>query len=141
MPSIDFGFYTRTVSNKFDGEWDVNLDWRPQRGFPVRPGWLNAVLAGHAHVASGLGIDAPIMVMLSARSLLVPRWSPDMARADVAIDVDIVARRSINLGSNVTIRRIPDAMHDIFLSVKPVRTRAFDAVRVWVRGNLNGASA
>jgi alpha-beta hydrolase superfamily lysophospholipase len=59
-----------------------------------------------------------------------------MARADVAIDVDIVARRAINLGTNVTIRRIRDAMHDIFLSAKPVRTRGFEALRTWLRGNL-----
>lgn len=136
MPSIDFGFYTRTVSNKFDGEWEVNLDWRPPRGFPVRPGWLNAVLAGHAHVATGLDIEAPVLVLLSTRSMLVPRWSPDMARADVAIDVDIVARRAINLGTNVTIRRIRDAMHDVFLSARPVRTQAFDSLRTWLRGNL-----
>lgn len=141
MPSIDFGFYTRTVSNKFDGEWDVNLEWRPQRGFPVRPGWLNAVLNGHARVASGLGIEAPVFVMLSTRSLLVPRWSPEMARADVAIDVEIVARRAINLGTNVTIRRLPNAMHDVFLSAKPVRNGAFDALRTWLRGNLDSANA
>lgn len=141
MPSIDFGFYTRTVSKKFDGEWDVNLDWRPDRGFPVRPGWLNAILAGHAHVAAGLNIEAPVFVMLSTRSMLVPRWSPDMAKADVAIDVEIVARRAVNLGTNVTIRRLRDAMHDVFLSAKPVRTRAFDALRTWLRGNLDAPNA
>jgi alpha-beta hydrolase superfamily lysophospholipase len=136
MPNIDFGFYTRTVSSEFDGEWDVNLHWRPLRGFPVRTGWLKAVLAGHARVASGLSIEAPTLVMLSTRSILSPRWSPDMARADVAIDVNIVARRAINLGNNVTIRRIDDAMHDVFLSTNDARAKAFAALRSWLRGNL-----
>jgi len=136
MPNIDFGFYTRTVSKQFEGEWDVNLEWRPPRGFPVRTGWLKAVLAGHARVASGLSIEAPTLVMLSTRSILSPRWNPEMARADVAIDVNIVARRAINLGNNVTIRRINGAMHDIFLSSKDARAEAFAALRSWLRGNL-----
>lgn len=136
MPNIDFGFYTRTVSSEFDGEWDVNLEWRSKRGFAVRTGWLKAVLAGHTKVAAGLNLTAPSLVMLSTRSILSPRWNPEMARADVAIDVEIVARRSVNLGTDVTIRRIPNAMHDIFLSEKPVRTEAFDALRTWLRGNL-----
>jgi alpha-beta hydrolase superfamily lysophospholipase len=59
-----------------------------------------------------------------------------MARADVAIDVNIVARRAINLGNNVTIRRIDDAMHDVFLSTNDARAKAFAALRSWLRGNL-----
>ncbi|MGO2663619.1 alpha/beta hydrolase, partial [Mycetocola reblochoni] len=45
MPNIDFGYYSRAVSRSGGGEWDVNPEWRPARGFPVRPAWLQAVIS------------------------------------------------------------------------------------------------
>lgn len=136
MPSIDFGFYSRTVDKHKDGEWDFNYDWRPEHGFPVRPAWLNAILAGHAKVAAGLNIQAPIFTWLSTRSLLVPRWNDEMKQADVAIDVNIVAARVHQLGKLITLSRIEGAMHDVVLSAKPVRNKAFDELTQWLKAYL-----
>lgn len=136
MPSIDFGFYSRTVDKNKDGEWDFNYDWRPEHGFPVRPAWLNAILTGHAKVAAGLDIQAPVFTWLSTRSLLVPKWSPDMKKADIAIDVNIVAARVHHLGKLVTLARIENAIHDVVLSAKPVRTQAFNELTQWLKAYL-----
>ncbi|MEY2698303.1 MAG: hypothetical protein RL720_259 [Actinomycetota bacterium] len=136
MPSIDFGFYSRTVDKNKDGEWEFNYDWRPEHGFPVRPAWLNAILTGHAQVAAGLDIEAPVFTWLSTRSLLVPRWNEDMKKSDVAIDVNIVAARVHQLGKVVTLVRIEDAMHDVVLSARPVRNHAFDELTRWLKAYL-----
>lgn len=136
MPSIDFGFYSRTVDKNKEGEWEFNYDWRPEHGFPVRPAWLNAILAGHAKVAAGLDIQAPVFTWLSTRSLLVPRWNPDMMKSDVAIDVNIVAARVHQLGKIVTLTRIENAMHDVVLSARPVRNHAFDELTRWLKAYL-----
>jgi alpha-beta hydrolase superfamily lysophospholipase len=136
MANIDQGHYFRTISSARDGEWDVNPEWRPEHGFRVHTGWLNAILAGHARVAAGLDIDAPIFTMLSTKSLLTPRWSKEMKRADVAIDVNIVAARVHNLGKSTSLVRIPNAMHDVFLSEKPVRKHAFAELTRWLKAYL-----
>ena len=136
MPSIDFGFYSRTIDIHKDGEWEFNLDWRPEHGFPVRPAWLNAILTGHAKVAAGLDIDAPVFTWLSTKSLLVPRWSPEMKKTDVAIDVNIVAARVHQLGKLVTLSRIENAMHDVILSARPVRQKAFAELTRWLKAYL-----
>ena len=136
MANIDQGHYFRTISSTRDGEWDFNPDWRPEHGFRVHTGWLNAILAGHARIAAGLDIDAPIFTMLSTKSLLTPRWSKEMKRADVAIDVNIVAARVHNLGKRTSLVRIPNAMHDVFLSEKPVRERAFAELTRWLKAYL-----
>lgn len=136
MPSIDLGFYSRTIDINKDGEWSFNEDWRPEHGFAVRPAWLSAILAGHAHVAAGLDIDAPVFTWLSTRSLLVPKWNPDMNKADVAIDVNIVADRVHKLGKSITLVRVHDAMHDVILSAKPVRTHAFAELTRWLKAYL-----
>ena len=136
MPSIDFGFYSRAVDIHKDGEWEFNYDWRPEHGFTVRPAWLSAILAGHAQVAKGLDIDVPVLTLLSTKSLLVPRWSDEMKRSDVAIDVNIVAARALDLGKLVTIARIENAMHDVVLSEKPARAKAFADISQWLKAYL-----
>jgi alpha-beta hydrolase superfamily lysophospholipase len=134
LPTVDLGFYTRTVSSRFDGEWDYSAEWRPDHGFAVHPAWLNAILEGHAAVALGLRIDAPVFTMLSTRSSLLPRWSPVMAESDTAIDVEIVAQRSLRLGPLVTVLRLEGALHDVFLSKRQVREQAFAQLERWLRG-------
>ena len=136
MPNVDLGFYTRAVSAKADGEWDYEQEWRPERGFVVRPGWLRAILAGHASVAAGLHIDAPVLTLLSARSTLLPRWSPQMLSSDSVLVVDEIAQRATRLGPSVAVERIDGALHDVFLSKEPVRDAAMAALQRWARAYL-----
>ncbi|PZE62642.1 alpha/beta hydrolase [Curtobacterium sp. MCBD17_021] len=131
MPAVDPGFYTRTVSSSAEGSWTYDQRWRPERGFPLHPGWLAAVFAGQERVARGLGLAVPVLVMLSDRSMLQPRWNEGMSRADVALNVDVVARRALSLGDEVTVRRLHGALHDVVLSAEPVRERAYDAIGRW----------
>ncbi|RDV45274.1 alpha/beta hydrolase [Leifsonia sp. ku-ls] len=139
MPNVDLGFYTRTVSRTMDGEWDYDLAWRPVRGFTVHTAWLTAVLAGHARVAAGLSIEAPVLTLLSARSTLLPYWTPEMLRSDVVLVVQDIAQRALGLGPTVTVSRVQDALHDVFLSRSPVRQAAYAAVERWMRGYLSGS--
>lgn len=134
LPVVDPGFYTRSVSRQFDGEWDYNLAWRPEHGFPLHPGWLDAIFAGQQVTARGLDIDVPVLALLSARSNLSPVWSEAMFTADVALDVNGVAARALDLGTTVTIARINDALHDVFLSRQPARERAYQAMSRWMDG-------
>lgn len=136
MANINRGFYVRSIWDQREGEWDFNIDWRPEHGFTVRTGWLNAILAGHARIAAGLDIDVPIFTLLSTKSLLTPRWSKDMMQADVAIDVNIVAARVHQLGKLTTVARIPNALHDVFLSEKAARENAFAQLTRWLTAYL-----
>ncbi|PJJ65006.1 alpha/beta hydrolase [Compostimonas suwonensis] len=136
LPTVDLGFYTRSVSKEFDGSWEYNGQWRPVQGFPTHPAWLSAILAGHARVADGLGIDAPVLTMLSARSVLLPRWTPAMMSADIVLNVDDIAERTVRLGPTVSVVRLDGALHDIMLSIEPVREEAYAQMTRWLRGYL-----
>ncbi|QDZ16082.1 alpha/beta hydrolase [Humibacter ginsenosidimutans] len=133
MPSVDFGFYSRSVSAAEQGEWTYNPDWRPERGFALHPAWLRAVLEGHRRVANGLNLDLPVFTMLSARSTISPVWSDAMLRTDTVLDVDEIAARATQLGSRVTVQRFDGALHDIVLSAPPVRAEAYEAMARWLR--------
>jgi alpha-beta hydrolase superfamily lysophospholipase len=127
------GHYWRTISSAADGEWPVDERYRPRMAFPVRAGWLRAVLAGHARVARGLGIQVPILVLLSAGSANGLFWSEDMRRTDAVLDVAIIGARALTLGTTVTVERIDGALHDVFLSPKAIRTDAYARLARWLR--------
>jgi alpha-beta hydrolase superfamily lysophospholipase len=129
----EFGFYWRTLSNQADGEWELNDEWRWEFGFPIRAGWLRAVMAGQTQVASGLNIDVPVLVLLSDRSLASPVWNDDAMRSDIVLDVKQIARRAPRLGRRVTINRVEGAIHDVLLSSKPVRTTAYADLKQWAQ--------
>jgi alpha-beta hydrolase superfamily lysophospholipase len=127
------GFYWRTISSSADGEWALDDRYRPPMAFPVRAGWLSAVLAGHTRVARGLNIEVPILVLLSRGSAIGLFWSEEMRRTDAVLDVNIIAARALTLGRTVTVERIEGALHDVFLSPAAVRADAYARLARWLR--------
>jgi len=138
MVTVDLGFYTRAVSREFEGEWDYDLAWRPERGFALHPAWLDAVFRAQSDVARGLGLDLPVLVLLSARSTLLPVWSEAMRSSDTALDVGFVATRAVQLGSHVTLARIEGALHDVVLSAPEVRAHAYRVLGRWADAYAGG---
>ena len=98
------------------GEWDYDTVLKPLDGFRVTYGWLGAVRAGHARLHR---VD----------------------RADAVLDVKQIARWAGCLGDAVTSLPIPDARHDVFLSLKEPREAAYDAVDAWLRATAVVSSA
>jgi alpha-beta hydrolase superfamily lysophospholipase len=128
------GFYWRTISSSAEGEWALDDRYRPPMAFPLRAGWLSAVLAGQTKVARGLGIEIPILVLLSGGSANGPFWTEEMRRTDAVLDVNIIALRALTLGRSVTLERIDGALHDVFLSPAGVRADAYARLARWLRG-------
>ncbi|MFJ4174992.1 alpha/beta hydrolase [Microbacterium sp. NPDC089696] len=135
-PQVDLGFYTRAQQEVADPDdpVEVNLAWRPAQTMAVHAGWFHAILTGHAAVAAGLSIAAPVCVLLSARSATPTRWSDDLTRADSVLVVDDIARAALRLGPSVTVERIDGALHDVFLSRHDAREDAYARLDRWVRG-------
>lgn len=134
LVNIAQSHYSRTISNRFEGEWEYNTEWRPDVGWRATPGWLAAIFRGHERVAQGLTIDAPILVLLSTRSSPWVRWSDEMLRTDAVLDVQSVARRVPNLGSLVTLVRLEGALHDVTLSAADVRATLWAELTRWFHG-------
>ena len=118
------------------GEWEYNTDWKGNPGFISRYGWMNAVLNAQAEVAKGLGIDVPVLAMMSARSVLSPVWNDSLLEVDFVLDVENLAAASTRLGNHLTLIRFPGALHDIVLSKKPVRDQVFAELEKWLRAYL-----
>ncbi len=127
-------FYWRGISDEAYGEWPVDKSLRPPQAFPVRAGWMKAILAAQQEVAKGLKLPLPVLVLVSAKSMLGPVWSDDMLHADVVLDVRSLALRTLSLGDSVSLERIEGALHEVFLTPEPVRQEAYARLERWLRG-------
>ncbi len=134
LPNLDAGFWARSVQVATGGEWTYDERWRPNPAFPVRSGWLHAIITGHATVARGLDVGVPVLLAASDRSIISPRWSDAMRRADVVIDVEAVVARAVHLGPVTTVVRIAGGMHDLTLSAPPVRAQFYAELERWLAG-------
>jgi alpha-beta hydrolase superfamily lysophospholipase len=130
------GFYWRSISSAAEGEWTLDDKYRPPLAFPVRAGWLSAVLTGHSRVARGLRIDIPILVLLSGASANGMFWTEAMRSTDAVLDVNTIAIRAMALGRSVTLERVDGALHDVFLSPPHVRADAYARLSRWIRGYI-----
>lgn len=129
--------YWRTLSSLADGEWDLHSLWRPEYSFEVPRGWLAAVLQGHRKVATGLNITVPVLAMFSTQSYFGTTIDERAQSADIVLDVKVLARRAVNLGNEVTVLRLPGAMHDVFASRPTVRNDAMDRTFRWLDRQLD----
>jgi alpha-beta hydrolase superfamily lysophospholipase len=138
LVNLDRGLYARSISSRFDGEWDYDVAWRPDAGWRATPGWLAAIFRGQDQVARGLGIEVPVLVLLSTRSTIPTRWSEDMKSTDSVLDVVGIARRVPDVGSLTTLVRIAGGLHDVTLSAKPAREHVWRETGRWFRGYVLG---
>ncbi|WP_284982888.1 alpha/beta hydrolase [Arthrobacter sp. efr-133-TYG-118] len=134
------GFYYRSISSSAEGEWPLDDKYRPPLAFPMRAGWLSAVLSGHTRVARGLRIDIPILVLISGASANGMVWQESMRHSDAVLDVNTMAVRAMTLGRTVTLERVDGGLHDVFLSAGPVRADAYDRLARWIHGYIANGS-
>jgi alpha-beta hydrolase superfamily lysophospholipase len=136
-PAIDLGFYARAQGEIGALPTLEGVEhWRPALAFPVHPGWLNAIFAGHQQIAAGVDVGCPTLVLLSARSTPPFRWSDALTSTDSVLTVDDIARAATRIGSLVTLARVEGAIHDVFLSRAQPRALAYDIMRSWARATL-----
>jgi alpha-beta hydrolase superfamily lysophospholipase len=122
IPRTVDGIYGRSIHQDHQGAWDFDLAWKPLDSWPIYAGWIAAVRTGQRRVARGLDIRSPILVLSATRSTK-PTWHSDPAvmTTDIVLDVEQIRRHAPMLGRHVTVAQVEGAMHDVFLSAKPVR--------------------
>ena len=133
VPRTVSGAYARSLHKDHLGEWDFELAWKPLQSWPVYAGWIRAIRQGQARIARGLEVDAPILMLSSARSSQpTSDEDPDLMCTDVVLDVEQMRRRAARISRHVTIVQVPGALHDVTLSPEPARSRVFDELGRWL---------
>lgn len=116
--------------------WGPDERYRHFPSFPIRPGWLSAIMRGHAQVAAGLSIDCPILTLTSAHTIIADTWKDEMRGADIVLDVAQIWKRVPTLGARTTLIKLDNAIHDVVLSRASVRHEAYAEIERWLRAYL-----
>jgi alpha-beta hydrolase superfamily lysophospholipase len=136
LPNLDVpglsALYGDSIHESRNGSWAFDLSWKPLAGFPAKAGWIRAIHRAQREVEDGLSIQAPVLVLHAERSLRPKKWSDDLLRADIVLDVEDIARLAPMLGPNVEVDAVPDGIHDLALAADGPRETAFRMVTDWL---------
>ena len=128
----DVAVYGDSLHRSANGEWEFDLDLKPLAGFPVTVGWLNAVRRGHARLHRGLDVGVPSLVLRSDKTHYSKTYSDATDRADTVLDVArSPAGRAASAARSSSVP-IPDARHDVFLSLEEPRRAAYERLDGWL---------
>lgn len=128
--------YGESLHESAHGEWSYNLDCKPLTGFPATFGWLSAIRSGHRTLHAGIDVGVPALVLRSDKSAFRAEYHPDVDHADSVLDVAHISQWAGNLGTHVLSVAVPDAKHDVFLSARTPRERAYDEVDRWLSSQV-----
>ena len=122
-----------TASTRAHGEWKYNPSEAPRR----LPGDLRLdprdPQRARALLQAGLDVAVPSLVLRLDKSYFAKQYSSKTDRADAVLDVRTHAVRWAGcLGGRLTSAAIPDARHDVFLSLPAVREQAYAEVEAWL---------
>jgi alpha-beta hydrolase superfamily lysophospholipase len=126
------GGYGTTLHRDYSGEFDYDLQWKPLGGFPITLGWLHAVRRGQARLHRGLDVGVPNLILRSDHSVPETTDAAAMQCGDAVLDVTQIARWAGCIGNRSTIVPVPDAKHDVFLSLPEPRQVAYQQLDLWL---------
>ena len=130
------GGYGSSLHRDYDGEFDYNLQWKPLGGFPVTFGWLHAVRRGQARLHRGLDVGVPNLILRSDHTVGEDAGPQALQRGDAVLDVAQIARWAGCIGNRSTIIPVPDAKHDVFLSLEEPRRLVYRHLDRWLDDHL-----
>lgn len=139
IPRNVSGHYGRSIHADHNGEWDFNLAWKPLESWPVYTGWISAIRTGHAQIAAGIDVRAPVLVLSSTRSgNPTSALDPVVHSTDIVLDVEQIRRRAPLLGRHVTVVQVEGAIHDVTLSRPEVRKVVFSEIGTFLSAYVDG---
>jgi len=131
------GGYGTTLHRDYHGEFDYNLQWKPLGGFPITLGWLHAIRRGQARLHRGLDVGVPNLILRSDHTVRESADSASMQSGDAVLDVTQIARWAGCIGNRTVIVPVPDAKHDVFLSLAQPREMAYRQLDLWLDDYLS----
>mgnify|MGYP003307911491 CR=1 FL=1 len=136
LPGTGDPNYANSLYKSRKGEWDFDTTLKTFARPKQYLGWVRGVHLGHNEIKEGLHIKAPILVMHSDCSIDSKEWVEEFTHCDGVLNHEQIAEQAPNLGENVTTVTIPDGLHDLFLSPKPVRDKAYEETFRFIDKNL-----
>lgn len=129
--------YGKSIHKDYDGEWDYNLDWKPNVAPHVNLGWIRAIYQAQEELKKEIHITCPVLIIHSLHSISNKKDKNQIQTTDIILDVHQIDRIAQNIKGDVEIIAIENAIHDLILSRKQVRKQVYNTMYDWlIRHNL-----
>lgn len=130
-------FYGWSLHHDHFGEWDYDLNWKPNIAYPIHIGWIGAISDGHSKIKSGVVLDKPILIMHSEKSIFPSEWSEEMFDGDAILNInDIIENAEKIKAPKKSIVGVEGAVHDLVLSNKKTRAMVYTILFDWLKKNV-----
>ncbi len=117
--------YSNSLRKDEHGEWDFDLRLKTRVSPTKDMGWVRAIHRGHVRIQDGLDIETPILLLHGDCSVRSFEWVDEYSHCDGVLDVDDMKHFGPHLGSRVTLEQIDGGLHDLYLSSKETREKAY----------------
>ncbi len=114
------------------GEWNYSLLWKPHEIPDVNLSFISAIHNAHKNIRNNLGLDVPMLVLRSSKSIYEKQWSERFMEGDAVLNVNHIQYYAHKIEGNVTSCEIENGMHDLVLSKKSVREKVYKRMFEWI---------
>ncbi|MDE5773820.1 MAG: alpha/beta hydrolase [Muribaculaceae bacterium] len=128
--------YAYSLLKQYDGEWEYNTDWKMIYSPPVTMSWVGAINKAQSQTMKHKDwIVVPLLVMTSSRAINGCNYTPEFSTGDCVLNPHDIRRRGEQLGidSLRMVCEIDSGLHDLILSRKSVRDKAYDTMFRFMR--------
>lgn len=125
--------YAQSLLQQYNGEWSFNIEWKRLMSRGERFGWIRAIDRGHDVVHNEMCLTIPVLLLHSDKTIRGSEWTPEFQTGDAVLDVEHISKYGSKIGAQVTEVTIEDALHDVVLSSKDVREKAYTAMFEWLQ--------
>ncbi|MEY8208880.1 alpha/beta hydrolase [Corynebacterium sp. MNWGS58] len=142
LPGIPFpggvmDIYGRSLHKDYDGEWDIDLRFKPLGSFKKHMGWIRAIIAAQQSIhRDEINAGVPVLTLSSTQSAVGTSVMDKAHQADIILIVDHMWKWAPNLAANVSLAPLDGAMHDVFLSRSAVRHNALETTCTWLNKHV-----
>ena len=125
-------FYGKALHKDYSGEWNYNLDWKPNVAPKVNFGFIRAIHRGQKMIKKGAKINVPVLVIHSEKSSEPKKMTEEVFETDIILDVKDIQKNAKKIQGDVTIIPIKNGIHDLILSKKEVRDEVYKKLFEWL---------
>ena len=127
--------YAQSLLKTYKGEWEYDERWKMTTGHPKKAGWVHAIQEAQQWIQRKSRLTCPVLVLSSDKSAVETMdWDEAFRTSDVVLDVNDIQGYGAKLGTNVTLRSIPNGIHDLILSPRAARDEAYRVIFDWLDG-------
>ena len=129
-------WYVPSLHKKFHGEWEFNLEWKPESMPFVQLCFVHAIHEAQKEIHKGITLNIPTLIMHSHQSKYPKKWGIDAQQSDVILDVKDMIHNAKKMKGDVQTLAIHNGLHDLVLSAPPVRENVYQQLFQWLEQKI-----